>query len=65
MHNREEEEMTQLRKVGGEKKKQRESYDLPISIVYVIIRFKNKSGMTKSSLYTRILVESESVERAR
>lgn len=65
MHNREEEEMTQLRKVGGRKKKQRESYDLPISIVYVTIRFKNKSGMTKSSLYTRILVESESVERAR
>lgn len=65
MHNREE-EMTQLRKVGErKKKKQRESYDLPISIVYVIIRFKNKSRMTKSSLYTRILVESESVERAR
>lgn len=38
MHNREEEEMTQLRKVGGKKKKkQRESYDLPISIVYVTI----------------------------
>lgn len=37
MHNREEEEMTQLRKVEGRKKKQRESYDLPISIVYVTI----------------------------